>query len=107
MGYIIHNSLILPNFSFHLLLFLFNSLTIIYIYIYIYICWLYIVQFCGHSHKDVSLVRWGQHLNTGFTKIISEFKTGFNMASTTDEHIHLCLNYYSRFFNHVLLIITN
>ncbi len=31
----------------------------------------YIVQFCGHSHKDQSLVRGRQHLTTGFTKIIS------------------------------------
>ncbi len=36
------------------------------------------------------------------------FKKGFNIASTTDEHIHFYLNYYSvGFLNHVLLIITN
>ncbi len=38
----------------------------------------------------------------------SRFKKGFNIASTTDEHIHFCLNYYSvGFLKHVLLIITN
>ncbi len=37
-----------------------------------------------------------------------KFKKGFNIAQTTDEHIHFYLNYYSVvFFNNVLLIITN
>ncbi len=54
--YIIHNSLILPKFSFHLLHFLSKIAYRLYTY---YICTVYMVQFCGHSHKDQSLlVRW-------------------------------------------------
>ncbi len=48
---------------------------------YIHIIYVYIVQFCGHSHKDQSLARSRQHLTTGFTKIIS----GLRSVSTLDQ----------------------
>ncbi len=39
---------------------------------YIHIIYVYIVYL--HSHRDQSLVRWRQHLTSGFTEIISDLR---------------------------------
>ncbi len=49
---------------------------------------MYTVQFCGQSQVATAFDHW-------IYKNHFRFKKGFNIASTTDEHIHFYLNYYS------------
>ncbi len=52
------------------------------------------------SHQSGGDSIWSLDLQNNF-----RFKKGFNIASTTNEHIHIYLNYYSvGFLDHVLLI---
>ncbi len=46
------------------------------------------LQFCGRSYRDQSLVRCYTAFDLLIYKNHSRFKKCFNIASTTDEHIH-------------------